>query len=88
MTKKDSQLIAETLRSYPFTNPQDRVGIACHFADRLAKLNARFNQPRFISAATGGDEQHIPKSLREWLDRGSPVVGSATRFVKRLFSDS
>jgi hypothetical protein len=74
MTSKDFQLIAEALRTYPFTDPQDRVGIAYHFADRLADTSVGFNRPEFISAATSPVEKGDSELVQEWRERGSPVV--------------
>jgi hypothetical protein len=80
MTGRDFQLIAEALRTYPFTDPQDRVGIAYHFADRLADTSVRFNRPGFISAATTPVEKSDSELVREWHERQSPVVETVGAF--------
>lgn len=49
MTRKDFQLIADTIAETATTKAQ-LLAFATAFADQLAKTNPRFDRQRFISA--------------------------------------
>lgn len=49
MTKKDFQLIADTIASFE-VDEAITYSMAERFADRLAETNPRFNRDRFIKA--------------------------------------
>lgn len=57
MTKKDFQLIAQTIRDLALAGPNVNAGtrqdIATQFADALASTNPLFKRDLFIQAATG-----------------------------------
>jgi hypothetical protein len=48
MTKRDFELIAEVISSYPVEVPKRLM--AHKFADKLAATNSRFNRQRFLDA--------------------------------------
>jgi hypothetical protein len=51
MTRKDFEAIAHALKNIPFTDPQDRVIVACRLAeDVCAPSNPNFNRNRFLKA--------------------------------------
>jgi hypothetical protein len=51
MTRKDFEAIANALKNIPFTDPQDRVIVACRLAeDVCAPSNPNFNRNRFLKA--------------------------------------
>lgn len=53
MTKKDFQLIAQTIRDLALDAEWERVKIASQFANALESTNPRFKRDLFIQAATG-----------------------------------
>lgn len=52
MTKKHFIAIAELLNTYQFTDPQDRVNLACRLGEVFKELNPRFDADRFLKAVT------------------------------------
>ena len=62
MTRKDFQAIANALKTIPFTDPQDRVIVACRLAeDVCAKANPNFNRNLFLKACgvlVGEESRH------------------------------
>lgn len=50
MTKKDFEIIAETIRNLQGITLTDRAHIIRQFADALARTNPAFNSPRFWAA--------------------------------------
>lgn len=67
MTKKDFQLIAQTILGMPFDSVTNmspmnmRLIVASHFADSLASTNPRFKRDLFIQASTG----EVPVTARK-----------------------
>lgn len=50
MTRKDYELIANTVGGMTYLSETDRATIAHDFADELAKTNPRFNRATFLRA--------------------------------------
>ena len=50
MTRKHFKAIADTLRHYPFTDPQDRINLVYRLADTMQQFNERFDKFKFIEA--------------------------------------
>ncbi len=51
MTRKDFELIAETIHFAPGLSPQQRWNLAQSFAERLANTNLRFDRSKFLAAS-------------------------------------
>lgn len=49
MTRKDYELIADTIGGMTYLNETDRATIAHDFADRLKDTNPRFNREMFLA---------------------------------------
>ena len=56
MTRKDYELIAETISEAQLPDESYRYTLAKEFAWALAHTNPKFNRARFIRAAAGVDE--------------------------------
>lgn len=52
MTKRDFEIIAETIATLSGIDDEQRVHVAQHFANELSEINPRFNRERFITAST------------------------------------
>lgn len=50
MTKKDFDLLAETVRTHQWRDDYERFLFASHLASKLEKTNPRFDRDRFIRA--------------------------------------
>jgi hypothetical protein len=50
MTRKDFQLIADTVGGMTYLSETDRATIAHDFADSLANTNPLFDRARFLAA--------------------------------------
>jgi hypothetical protein len=50
MTRKDFQAIADVIKTYSFTDPQDRVNLAHRLAEVCQANNPNFTKQRFLDA--------------------------------------
>lgn len=83
MTKKDFQLIAQTIKGLALDAEWERVKIAGQFANALETTNPRFKRDLFIQAATGV----VPVNARRAVEtaRKAKTLGQAIADVGASF---